>query len=449
MNEINVVYPDTSSAFLKYSLLKSMGYLNRSKWERTGTIDVLKNNYEYYNLLTQKKTPFAFDKVSTKYGQQIEASFFTDNKGYILYSTVLSYKKPSTDPELAVIESTKRPKVFASASVLLNKNSSLETTSSGLQVEAMPSVQLFRYNPVGKGYHVNAQSVRSIYPNLTSAQARLYEHYFEHTVNFPHFHFPNQSMSVSYGRNSESDAISLDSLANYIRDLIELPEDKAEVLLSNTFGMPYLGVMINPNSYTTTVNLKNLKDVATHITQDHKLFKTFNSLTKVKDEQLQLTGLTAVYADLTLLKVFRTLSKDENATQTELSLACKVASGGILYPNLEMANTTFDITQACDIVNEKTPPRVTRRGAKRAIPDFNKESSYSENEEDLDSTEIATDNPVYGSANSFNETPFSEQVEETAQMVLDLIAISKTAEQPKTLALKPNNIPPQGGLLLE
>ena len=137
----------------------------------------------------------------------------------------------------------------------------------------------------------------------------------------------------------------------YVKDLIELPEDKSEVLLSNTFGMPYLGILFNPEVYTTTVNLKNLRDVVSHITQDYKLANIFSKTPNVKDEETTLTGLNAVYADLTLLKLLRTLSQNGNATPTELSLACKVSSGGLLYPTHEITKTpTFDIKEACEFL---------------------------------------------------------------------------------------------------
>lgn len=444
MNDFNTVLPDTSSAFLKYSLLKSKGYLSRSRWERAGTIDVLQNNYEYYTLLTQDKTPFAIDKGVSRFGQQIDVCFFTDNKGYYLYSTVLSHKKPATDSIMATINATKKPEVFAAASVFINKEDSVETARGGLQIETLPSIQLFRYDPVGKGYHVNTQNVRSIYPNLTSEQAKLYEEYFEHTVNFPHFHFPNKSMAVAYGKTAESDAISLDSLVSYVKDLIELPKEKADILLSNTFGMPYLSILFNPETYSTTVNLHNLKDVATHITQSYQLSNIFSRTLNVKNEETTFTGLNAVYADLTVLKMLRTLSQDDDASPTELALACKVASGGLLYPTRELEDTTFDIDKACDIVTKKTPPRPTKKYAKRTFTEEVKKAYESQyDEEEVDPTEVATDNPIYGSGNPINEKPFNDQIEESAQMVLDLINLSQTIEQPKTLVLKPNNNLPQ------
>ena len=126
-----------------------------------------------------------------------------------------------------------------------------------------------------------------------------------------------------------------------------------------------------------------------------------------------------------------------------MALACKVASGGLLYPTHQIEDTTFDINKACDIVTKKTPPRPTKKHAKRTFPkEIEKACESQYDEEEVDPTEIATDNPIYGSGNPINEKPFNDQVEETAQMVLDLINISQTIEQPKTLVLKPsNNLP--------
>ena len=439
MIDINIITPDTSSAFFKYEFLKANGYLTRSNWERAGIIDVLPSNYDYYDLLTKSKMPFAFDRKTSTFGREVEATFFADNKGYFLYSTVLSHKKPSQPGEVSsYIDSTKKFGTFASASIFLNKAISSETNKNDVKVESLPSVQLFRYEPIGNGYHINSQNVYSIYPNFTKQEAKLYEHYFDHVVSFPHFHFPNHSMATAYGKTNDSDAISLKSLAGYIKDLIEQPKEISETLLGNTFGLPYLSLLHNPNAYSTTINLRNMVETTTQLFYNKQL----KDFLKSSPEEVTLTGLPAVYADLTLLQLMRNLDEKNEPSISELSLACKVASAGLLHPRLEQETPTFDIKEVEEFAKRNLH---LKSGKGKKIKFDRSEEDFSEVDEDV----LSADNIVYGSQNPCNAATIREKTSDTEEMVLSLITLPLEETKTNSYFDVKNITPTIGGLSCE
>lgn len=325
------VKQDKTSVSEKLKLIDQSGYAQRSRWERAGSIDVLPHDKTYLQHITSRKIPLATTEGVTAFNQKVDATFYTDREtGTALYATVLTHKLPT--PEQTEIEKainqTKVKERSAFASVFTSTQTFPETVRGGLKVDSMPSIQLFRYDPTGKGLHQN-HPVRESYPAMSLATAKVYSSYFGETVQFPHFHFINKSMATSYGKTAEADAISLDDLTRYVKDLIELPEATKDTLLKDSFGMPYLSIMYNPDLYKTAVNFKNLDESLKNNTVNNQIFNIFQQTQTLDPDVTVLTGLEAVYADLTLLSLLRSKGdRDGQITDDELNLGCKIASGG-------------------------------------------------------------------------------------------------------------------------
>lgn len=327
----NEVKQDQTSVVEKLKIIEQANYSSRSRWERAGTVDVLPRDKDYLSHITSKKIRVATDSGITPFKQKVDATFYTDlETGSALYATVLTHKVSSpnqTEAENA-INQTKVRERSAFASVFTTTKTFTETVRGGLRVDSMPSVQLFRYDPTGKGLHKN-HPVQETYPAMSGATAQIYSSYFGETVQFPHFHFINKSMATSYGKTAEADAISLESLTRYVKDLMELPEDKKDTLLKDSFGMPYLSIMYNPSLYKTAVNFKNLDASLKNNTVNDQIFNIFQQTQNIDPETTILTGLEAVYADLTLLSLLRAKGdQDGQISDSELNLGCKIASGG-------------------------------------------------------------------------------------------------------------------------
>lgn len=306
--KVNIVYADTSTVFDKKQLLASLGYFDRTRWERKSCIDVLRSDDGYLKLMSSEKQYCDFVKGTSPFGHTIETSIYTDTKNnQLLFATVANRKDNNLtqSQNQQYINSTKERENFVFASVIPNKTVTQETREKGKQVMVVEGVQLFRYDPTGNFNHINSQEIYDYYlNNYGQSVADIYRKIFSKESGFPHFHFMNRTMSETYGKTAESDAITLDNLIKYIEKLRSV-NDVNHVLNNFDFAMPYLGIKKNPNKYKTAIDVQNLKKALCNNTVNKQLDSIFKQTQKLQPSMVVLTGLDAVYADLILLRILR------------------------------------------------------------------------------------------------------------------------------------------------
>lgn len=333
------VQPDTSSAEDKELNLNKLNYYERTRWERASEIDVLERDPDYLSYILSPKYFYKTEtRFNSTYNTIVETSLYTENydpkQRGPLFVIVANRKQPQSNStqNQTYINSTSCNESFVFSSVIINNSvKSNQTGKGGTKIETLPSIQLFRYDPIGHP-HVNSQKSYNLYMenknkgNISEEVYNLYENYFRRNdntpnipgtsiyqghVSSPHFHFINKSMATAYSDTAKSDAISLDRLIEYIKDL---KGDIKPGINAYDFGMPYLKIKNNPTSYNTEINLSNLQKAlggTTSSTNDVnvQLTNIFNQTQHIQDNtspnSLLLTGLDAVLVDLTVLKLLR------------------------------------------------------------------------------------------------------------------------------------------------
>ncbi|MBR2390901.1 MAG: hypothetical protein IKB06_00215 [Clostridia bacterium] len=333
-SNINIVDLDDSNCDDKYNALQSFDYMKRTRWERAAVVDVLPDDSLYLDFINMKKKAYAKDVGLSPWGNIVDATFYTDpNYGQLLFATVATRKDDSTSsPISAFLGASGERENSVFASVFPNVNSSIESTKSSARTSVLHSIQLFRYDPTGRFNHPNHPDIYNYYMQAGGQQlADLYQNYFEPSVGFPHFHFINRTMAETYGKTSESDAISLDKLIEYVEDLIMMKlQKKRSPLNLIDFGMPYLRIMEHPETYTTFVDFNNLYEALRNNTVNKQLSQIFTQTQNASPTAEKLTGLEAVYADLALLRLLRNGGSGQvkNSEEESMSSGGTDPSGG-------------------------------------------------------------------------------------------------------------------------
>lgn len=303
---INVVVPDNSSVFQKKTLWKSLGYAKRTRSERSNVVDVLSDDKRYGEYIASDKVYCDFERDYSVYGHTIESTFYTDPQENKLLFVTVAHRNDSSNnssPNQAFINGTSESENFVFASLFSNLNTSIETARGGNQCTTLESIQLFRYDPVGKMSHQNAVEIYDKYKqNYGQDVSDFYKNFFTEEVGFPHFHFSSKTMAETYGKTAESNAISLDKLIEYIEYLMH--ENNPQHVVNNLdFGMPYLSIKKDPNKYATSVDITCLKDALQKNNVNSQIGKIFRQTQKLTPDVKILTGLEGVYADLVLLRI--------------------------------------------------------------------------------------------------------------------------------------------------
>lgn len=305
---VNIVSRDGSSYRAKKQLIESSGYFRRTRWERATVIDVLDQNSEYLDYLTEDKLYFDFQRDLSPFGHNIESTLYTDTRNNDLVFATVAHRKDvvnGTSANMQYIDGTSESENFVFSSVFSNRSTSTETGRGGNPITVLQSIQLFRYDPTGGFKHPNSQDIYNHYQSAYGTQvADFYRSFFEEEVGFPHFHFSNRLMSETYDKTGEADAISLDKLIEYVECLMR-ENDKNHVLNNIDFGMPYLRIKKNPTTYKTAVDYRALREALRNNTVNKQVAKIFKNIEKLSDDVTVLHGLEAVFSDLVLLKILR------------------------------------------------------------------------------------------------------------------------------------------------
>lgn len=319
-NNSNVVNLDNSTCDDKYNTLQSFNYMERTRWERAAVVDVLPTDDLYLDLINMKKKQYAKDCGLSPFGYIVDATFYTDSDyGQLLFATVATRKNDSNPTPFASVFNTsgeRENSLFAS--MFPNVDFSHESTRSSPRTPVLHSIQLFRYDPTGR-LHPNRNEIYNNYLQAGGQQlADTYRNYFEQNVPCPHFHFINRTMAETYGKTSESDAISLDKLIEYIEDLITMKLQKQRSVLNLVdFGMPYLRIMNHPETYTTYVDYNKLYEAVRNNTVNKQLSRIFAQTQNASPNAEKVTGLEAVYADLVLLRLLRSGGGPNSASYSQ------------------------------------------------------------------------------------------------------------------------------------
>ena len=305
---INVVARDSSTVFDKKQQLQSLGYFDKNIWERTQTVDVLDKDRDYLDMVAKDKQYCDFVRGYSRFGRTIESTIYTDlGVNELLFATVAHRKGNIADltANQQVINSSSSFENSVFSSVISNNAPPvIETGKGGVQVPAIQSIQLFRYDATGDWPHENIQEIYDYYKmNYGEPIANLYKSFFTEKVDFPHFHFMNRTMSEEYCKTSEGNAISLDKLIDYIEQLMRAK--KNQPLNHFDFGMPFLDIKNNPNKYRSAIDVKNLSVALVNNNVNKQIDSIFKQTNKLQPNMVVLTGLEAVYSDLVLLRILR------------------------------------------------------------------------------------------------------------------------------------------------
>lgn len=308
MSKINIIRPDSTSVWDKIDTLSSAGYFNRTRWERSTQIDVLEFDDLYLDLLTHNKEYCGFKRGKSIFNHTIESTLYTNPKSNQLlfasvahrsgdYANLTSREEFSSDTNLG--------ENFAFSSAIINNHTSTETGRQNRQCTTLESIQLFRYDPTGKGLHFNSDEIHKMYLNKNGQEvADLYRRFFSKEVPFPHFHFCSRTMAETYNKTAEADAISLENLIIYILELINT-EDTDNAINKIDFGMPFLKIKQNPDLYSTAIDIHNLEETLRSANVNLQLDQIFKHTQKITPSTRKLYGLKAVFADLVLLRILR------------------------------------------------------------------------------------------------------------------------------------------------
>ena len=147
----------------------------------------------------------------------------------------------------------------------------------------------------------------------------VYSSYFTDNEPAPHIHFFNETVAETYSargdekeKNINGNAIGLESLIRYIEDLQTVAKKgkaiskEEEILLNNSFSMPYLDFIKRKNQveYKTNTDVIKLAMVASFGEMSDKLKKLDSK------GQIVLEGLDAVLFDLKYAQLLSEMIKD-------------------------------------------------------------------------------------------------------------------------------------------
>ena len=265
---------------------------------------------------------------TSPFGHTVEAAFYTEPGSNQLLFTTVAHRNdsPATSANQQYIDGTSQSENFVFSSVFPNTNMSIETGRGGNQCTMFEGVQLYRYDPVGSGYHNNLQDIYDDYrANFSEDTANLYKTFFTERVGFPHFHFSSRTMAEKYGKTASANAISLDMLIKYIECLMS-DNNPSHTINKLDFGMPYLDIKRNPNKYKTSIDTHCLQDALMLGNVNAQLGKIFKQTSKLEPGVKILNGLEAVYTDLVLLRILR---------------GDRTSSGSVDLHNLNLNNLNF------------------------------------------------------------------------------------------------------------
>ena len=161
---VNLIYSDGSTVFEKIRLMERNEYFKRTRWERATVIDVLEKDSDYVKHMTDGKLYCGTKKDQSVFGHTVEASLYTDaTDSKMLYATVAHRNEsPATSPNEEYVDATSDSENFVFSSLFPNTNICTETAYGGVKKHMMQGVQLYRYDPVGKGIHNNLKKVYDI-----------------------------------------------------------------------------------------------------------------------------------------------------------------------------------------------------------------------------------------------------------------------------------------------
>lgn len=319
---VRVVTTSSSTCADMFKCLKDNGYFNRTIWERRTVIDVLQQDEFYHYLNTCDKEQYGTTMTGhSSYNHIVKTTLFKKiNSDHLLFATVAHRQDPAsvTSANQAYMDSTKDDQNCVFSSVLHNAEVTKETGKEGVKIATMQSIQLFRYDAVGKHVHQNKIHLGDYYDYYGDAEIKkAYRYFFEDKVGYPHFHFLSRTMSELYGKTAESNAISLDKLIEYV-DMLKGRNFLSPILNKFDFGMPFLKIKQDKIEYKTCIDYEFLCSALDCNFANLEIAKDFMKDYADFSGEVVLTGLNAVFADLVVLKMLRDLCGGKSKSAQEV-----------------------------------------------------------------------------------------------------------------------------------